>query len=217
MIHSTITGNSLKTGHAGLFIKDASVEVRNSILWHPGEMEIDFQEGFIGIEMFEASGLILSDREFPPDGTSSVTDIRSIDPWLNPDGLLTSASAAINSVVRPLNISDDLHGEIRPNAEVADYGADEFVDVDSDGMPDWFEIRYNLNPSDPDDADAIAPNGMTFLGNYLRAADPNAVYVNPVDDSDSDGLLNGEESVQNTNPNFPDHPILELESSVSVR
>jgi pectate lyase len=42
------------------------------------------------------------------------------------------------------------------------------VDSDHDGIPDDWEIAHGLNPNDPTDAAKIAPNGYTWLENYLN-------------------------------------------------
>jgi pectin methylesterase-like acyl-CoA thioesterase len=41
-------------------------------------------------------------------------------------------------------------------------------DADGDGMPDVWEIQHALNPADPNDGSATAPNGYTNLENYLN-------------------------------------------------
>lgn len=47
-------------------------------------------------------------------------------------------------------------------------------DNDNDGMPDWWEIKYGLDPYDPSDAD-LDPDGdgYTNLEEYMRGTDPN--------------------------------------------
>ena len=42
------------------------------------------------------------------------------------------------------------------------------VDSDHDGMPDAYELANGLNPNNPADRQAIAPNGYTNLENYLN-------------------------------------------------
>jgi pectate lyase len=46
-------------------------------------------------------------------------------------------------------------------------------DSDHDGIPDAWELAHGLNPNDPSDAPKVAPNGYTFLENYLNGTDPN--------------------------------------------
>jgi signal transduction histidine kinase len=46
-------------------------------------------------------------------------------------------------------------------------------DSDYDGMPDWYEVRHNLDPHDPDDARAHPVwNGLNNLEEFRRGNDP---------------------------------------------
>jgi len=47
------------------------------------------------------------------------------------------------------------------------------VDSDHDGIPDAWETAHGLNPNDPSDAQKTAPNGYTYLENYLNGTDPS--------------------------------------------
>ncbi|TCN38329.1 pectate lyase [Kribbella orskensis] len=49
------------------------------------------------------------------------------------------------------------------------------VDSDHDGIPDWWEKANGLDPADPSDAQKIAPNGYTYLENYLNSIVPDPV------------------------------------------
>ncbi|WP_327636651.1 Ig-like domain-containing protein [Kribbella sp. NBC_00482] len=49
------------------------------------------------------------------------------------------------------------------------------VDSDHDGIPDWWEKANGLDPNDPSDAQKIAPNGYTYLENYLNSLVPDPV------------------------------------------
>jgi pectate lyase len=42
------------------------------------------------------------------------------------------------------------------------------IDSDHDGIPDAWEIAHGLDPNDPSDAARLAPNGYTWLENYLN-------------------------------------------------
>ena len=46
------------------------------------------------------------------------------------------------------------------------------LDSDSDGMPDAWEIKHNLNPHDPADAAMIAKDGYTNIEEYLNGKNP---------------------------------------------
>jgi hypothetical protein len=49
------------------------------------------------------------------------------------------------------------------------------LDSDHDGIPDWWEKAQGLDPNDPSDAQKIAPNGYTYLENYLNSIVPDPV------------------------------------------
>jgi hypothetical protein len=92
--------------------------------------------------------------------------------------------------------STDMDGEYRPFGTSADIGADEYVDQDSDDLPDYWEIESfsHLWFNDLDDIDHDdLPNG-----DELRwLTDPN----NP--DTDSDGQSDGREVAAGTDPTDP--------------
>jgi hypothetical protein len=76
-----------------------------------------------------------------------------------------------------------------------DIGADEFIDNDSDSLPDWWEIlHYADAAADPDD------DGLTNLGEYEQDTDPDSR------DTDGDGRSDGTEITDVTNPLHPDNP-----------
>ena len=74
------------------------------------------------------------------------------------------------------------------------------LDSDGDGMPDWWEILYGLNPYNPDDANDDPDNDeVTNLLEYIYNTNP----TNP--DTDGDGLQDGYEIyAYDTDPNNPD-------------
>ncbi|MCP4453236.1 MAG: hypothetical protein GY809_17385, partial [Planctomycetes bacterium] len=89
------------------------------------------------------------------------------DPLLTSDGHLTMASPCIDAATpgRRMVTGVDVDGEKRRIGANVDIGADEYLDSDLDGLPDWFE----------------------------REVDPNGLAMNPDDDLDSDGYTNIEE------------------------
>ncbi|NJL43811.1 MAG: hypothetical protein HC945_00585 [Nitrosarchaeum sp.] len=76
------------------------------------------------------------------------------------------------------------------------------TDSDGDGLPDEWEIRNGLDPSDPSDASQDPDeDGLSNYDEHQYNTDPN----NP--DSDGDGYTDGEEIAAGTDPNRPDsHP-----------
>lgn len=72
-------------------------------------------------------------------------------------------------------------------------------DTDYDGMPAEWEIKYDLDPWFDDSTEDLDEDGLTNLEEYLNNANPL------VNDTDSDGLFDGEEVKDyGTNPNDED-------------
>ncbi len=97
------------------------------------------------------------------------------------------------------------------------------IDSDNDGMPNWWEIRYQLAPNDAADAQYDSDgDGVMNLDEYLNNANPNSAdtdgdglsdYAEIMehqtdprhDDSDSDGLSDHDEIMTHgSNPLNPD-------------
>ena len=68
-------------------------------------------------------------------------------------------------------------------------------DSDGDGMPDWWENLYGLDPGVNDAAGDLDGDGLTNLDEYNRNTDPD----NP--DSDGDGYSDGDEVAAGKDPN----------------
>lgn len=99
------------------------------------------------------------------------------NPLLTRDGAHISAhSPAIGAGNPGAPSGVDADGDLRP-AGAAAIGADEFVDTDSDALPDWFELNYfgdaiAANPSSDTDTD-----GLTNLEEYVAARIPTRAAV----------------------------------------
>ncbi len=69
-------------------------------------------------------------------------------------------------------------------------------DIDSDGLPDWWEKKYGLNPDNSNDANLdIDKDGANNLTEYQFNTNPT------IKDSDNDGYTDGEEIKNGYNPN----------------
>ena len=91
---------------------------------------------------------------------------------------------------------DDVNNAGTGSPEYVDMGAYEAgYDSDGDGMPDDWEIKYNLNPVDPNDAGLDGDqDGLTNLEEYQHGTDPAD------SDSDNDGMPDGWEVDHGLNP-----------------
>jgi len=78
----------------------------------------------------------------------------------------------------------------------------ENVDTDSDGIPDWWEERYGLDPNVPGDANEDwNNNGRTNLEEYIRNSNPIiSTYELVFVDSDYDGMPDWWENHYSLNP-----------------
>ena len=95
------------------------------------------------------------------------------------------------------------------------------VDADGDGLPDWWEDRYGLDPDDPSDAGLDSDgDGLMNRDEFRAGTDPSRpdtdgdgipdvwevaegtipFVADAIDDSDGDGLANLEEFFAGTNP-----------------
>lgn len=54
-----------------------------------------------------------------------------------------------------------------------EYKGDPYLDSDLDGMPDWWELKYGLDPNDPSDANGdLNGDGYTNIEKFINGIDP---------------------------------------------
>lgn len=64
-----------------------------------------------------------------------------------------------------------------------EYNGTPYKDTDGDGMPDWWEIKYGLNPNDPADANGdLNGDGYTNIEKFINGINPEAKidWTNPM-------------------------------------
>ena len=211
-VHSTIANNIAANGGAAIELSHSAFRMENSILWNPDADEIAILDPnpMSSASTIEIRGAVTSGLDIYDSAGAEVEGVVDFDPWLTAHGYLTDQSAAIDTA-NSISVPGDIHLESRGGGATTDHGADRFIDTDGDGLPDWFEDRNGLDSSNPNDALSLAPSGDSYLSAYMLGRDPNATVVGPTTDNDRDGLLNSEESTLATDPNFPDHPLVDLE------
>lgn len=186
--HTSVYGNT-KTGGAGAGLygspsstfADPQAYSINSIYWNPAS-------GTVAEISHSAPATFVNCIIRNGSAWGAITS----DPLLNPRGYLLSGSPAIDAGASGHGAPWDVDIELRDANP--DIGADEFVDVDADAIPDHFESGGNLLPNNDDDGD-----GLQNLAEY-QTHGTNSILA----DSDDDGLNDGDEIAEGTNPFSPD-------------
>jgi hypothetical protein len=212
IINCTFSANRGYTyGGGGIF--GGNVSVSNSVVWGTEESQEDQIDGynvtvnssciqycaseFLGVgNTFEDPCFIDPNNPAGPDGIFCTAD----------DGLRLSSSSSPcantgdNNFV-PVETITDIKGHARFHGAAVDMGAYEFGDLDinqdtdGDGMVDWWEYKFGLNPNDANDANEdLDEDGLTNIGEYRAGTD----VTNP--DTDGDGMQDGWEVQHNLNP-----------------
>ena len=120
-----------------------------------------------------------------PEASNNIDD----DPLLTPNAHLQAASPCIDAGDSSISLGQlDIDYEPRIANGFVEIGADEFVDTDGDGLPDWWEVHfYNSNtaayPGNDDDND-----GKTNIVEYGLGSNPLGPYYVDVNGND---LWNG--------------------------
>ncbi|MEY4483304.1 MAG: hypothetical protein RL693_756, partial [Verrucomicrobiota bacterium] len=187
--HCTFAQNEGATAKAIYVGSSGKLKLQNSILW-------DVASGS-ATEIYRQAGSVPANEQIVV--TSSIIrggelGALAADPLLGVRGEISApTSPAINTGASLLGApGKDLHGEPRDYL-LPDIGADEFVDADTDGLPDWWELKYFTNLTAPSTGNTDN-DGLTNQQEYTR--DTNPVLA----DTDADGAIDGQEVTAGTNP-----------------
>lgn len=211
MAHCTVYGNKTTDNGSGLYVdSNHRALLVNSIFRNTS--------GIADKEVY-SSGVTESIRSFVSDG--SVSGAWTHDPLLTPMGFARAISAGRARGMPVGGALRDIQGELRSTKP--DIGADQFVDGDRDGLPDWIENLGVTLPNGDNDSD-----GLPNLAEYESFSfDPlvtdtlgngsgdyyNAVFGQVTSpwypshwrlDSDGDGLTDGQELYYGTSPDNAD-------------
>ena len=209
----TIANGSSRDGRSVYFQQNATV--KNSI---------------IAGTMNKGNITFVARNNYNPDdwsafGTGNITT----DPMLTAGGYLKAGSPCLDAGTDEDLLIKDIDGVTR-TAGSGDMGCQEFVDSDSDGIPDNIETAAGLNPNDASDAVLDKDNdGVKNLDEYLNGSKIN------VADSDGDGIADGIEIAQGYHPAYdtrviyvsttgsddnnglsPDNAVLTLKKAISL-
>lgn len=194
ILHCVIVENKANSNTGGgIFINSTSnPEIKNSIFWNNTDdlsgavstmlANCDIKDGdFAG-----ANGNISADPLFA-NIESDNFHIKNTSPCINSGALLT------------VNFNDS-DGENRPYDSISDIGSDEYVDTDTDGLPDFWEIacvgNLTLLTNSTGDSDN---DGLNNFNEFVYKTSPT------LSDTDSDGLTDNQEIfTYNCDPNNSD-------------
>lgn len=179
--HATFAGNRSDAGVTGIYYggRGGDILVERSIFWNepgPGGVEFLAEDGDSSRSVVEIGSIIR--------GGIVTTEI---DPLLNRNGWLTADSvAALDRVAAATATTVDAALERVAAGEPLDIGADEWIDQDADGLPDWWERLHRIEDASGD-TDYGLGDGLTNREEYFYGTDPVRA------DSDGDGLTDGDE------------------------
>lgn len=200
LIHNSYGSSSSINRGGAITGSSDDLTVLDSILWDNSPGTIPYPDSSDHLVNYSCV-----QNEITGDG--NITD----DPLITSDGHLTLGSPCIDSATpgRRIVTGFDIDGEKRRVGSNVDMGADEYLDTDVDGLPDWFERELDpnglaMNPDDDLDGDEY-----TNLEEYIRysgsALIPSgSLYVDPV---------NGDDLNLGNDPNLPKRT---LESALEV-
>jgi hypothetical protein len=185
---STFTGNSALGGSA-IYSYASEILTRNCILW--GEEGMTSSLIYLGpvvpsvgfprvdpstlrVGFSNIQGWTANIHVEPRSTVNLLVGNINQAPLLTADGHLRLGSACINAGHPTADYNDqtDIDGEIRVADGRVDMGADEYIDADFDGLPDFWELRYfgDVNSGDPNaDPDQ---DGYPTLIEYELSSDP---------------------------------------------
>lgn len=191
LTNCTIANNTGAGIHDNIWDKGGSTWLTNCILWgnttEDGYQVLSYrsiddanrtslhishcciQGGTAAVRVRDAVGSLLD----PCDWAAGNMDV---DPLLTPDGHLRLGSPCIDAgdpnFTSVPNVVTDIDGEPRVMDMYVDIGSDEFRDSDSDGLPDWWEIKYPAAVGATMDTD---DDGLINLYEYEHmSSDPQA-------------------------------------------
>jgi parallel beta-helix repeat protein len=180
----TITDNSAALYGDGLYAEWAGLTIKNSIVWGNVPKQITSYQSTTLATYNNIQGGYMGDGNI------------DVEPLLTPDSHLRSQSPCLDAgdpTYSPGPGVTDIDGELRVYGSRVDVGVDEFIDTDSDGLPDWWEQKYFADPTIANASDDPDEDGQDNLAEYNGSSDPlqaqmDVFYVSPDGNDDWDGL-----------------------------
>ena len=219
IVNCTLHTNAAESAGGGVYAADsAQVEIRNSIVWGSTPDEV----------LVSSNSIATASYSCVRGGYAGVGNIDG-NPVFYADGyhLLTSNSLCCGGALSGTVF--DVDGELRMSDGNVDIGADEFVDVDGDGLPDWWELRYFGNATTTAASSDSDGDGLMNSQEYALGTDPTSNVDTDIDslsddlelflgtdphywDSDNDGMSDGWEHKYELDPLSPNDPNIDSDN-----
>ncbi|MCA9244842.1 MAG: right-handed parallel beta-helix repeat-containing protein, partial [Phycisphaerales bacterium] len=195
MLNCTAMSNATALSPAAIVLSDTSqLLVRNSLFWENtgglsggdaifAQDDTSFTVEYSIVQGGEAQTFATDNAQ----GSWAISNL-DVDPLVTPDGHLQSGSPARDAGTLDFFVfaQPDRDGEVRVTT-LLDIGSDEFFDADSDGLPDYWELRYYGAPvaaprRGDDDSDTL--ENIDEFARYGTNPNGQVIYV-CVDGDDS--------------------------------
>jgi hypothetical protein len=150
----------LDTSGAIASLSNSNTVITNSILWYNGA-QTDAQ-----VYTDDSSSTSISYSNVDQSISGGTGNIRE-HPRFGADLHLRADSPGTNLADSGSAPAADMDGEARPQGTAADMGADEFLDSDGDGLPDYWEALHQIDDAAGDEDDDQVPNRAEYhLGTH---------------------------------------------------
>ncbi len=178
---------------------DSQVAISNCILWHSrassGWQVYLNDTARLAISYCNVRGGVSAVHLFADSAVDWGAGNIDMDPLLTHDGTHLRAGSPCIDAGDPdgeYTAQFDLDGEPRVGDGRVDIGADEWYDVDTDTLPNWWESVYFDSPTAGDPGADDDFDGLTNAEEYAASRDPTAApadyYVDSGGNDDWDGL-----------------------------
>jgi hypothetical protein len=186
LLNSTFSTNIATAGSA-LSLDTSILSMTNCIVWGHASPRIELVNG---------ASYSRSYSDIEGAGTGGTGNLDE-DPELRRDGFhLTAGSPCRGAGSLEASGPRDIDDEATPSTNV-DVGADEYIDTDSDGMPDWWEVANGLDAGADDaaidhDGDAVASGDEYVSDIDPQRADSDGDGINDADDDNPGSALDAD-------------------------